>query len=40
MEKLASDLSASERTTLIRLLKKIGYKADAEVKQETTNRTA
>ena len=40
MEKLASDLSASERTNLIRLLKKIGYKADAEVKQETTNRAA
>jgi len=27
MENLASDLSASERATLIRLLKKIGYKA-------------
>ena len=40
MEQLASDLSASERTTLIRLLKKIGYKADAEVKQKTTNRAA
>jgi DNA-binding MarR family transcriptional regulator len=40
MEELASDLSASERTTLIRLLKKIGYRADAEVKQKTTNRAA
>ena len=40
MEKLASDLTRSERTTLIRLLKKIGYKADAEVKQTTTNRAA
>jgi len=40
MEELASDLSASERTTLIRLLKKIGYKADAEVKQKTTSRAA
>src|ERR1043166_4882838 len=34
MEQLASDLSNTERTTLIRLLKKIGYKADAEVKRE------
>lgn len=34
MEQLASDLSTSERTTLIRLLKKIGYKAEAEVKEE------
>ncbi|HSB28917.1 MAG TPA: MarR family transcriptional regulator [Pyrinomonadaceae bacterium] len=33
MEQLASVLSAPERTTLIRLLKKIGYKADAEVKK-------
>ena len=40
MEKLASDLTRSERATLIRLLKKIGYKADAEVKQTTTNRAA
>ncbi len=40
MEKLASDLSTNERATLIRLLKKIGYKADAEVKQTTTNRAA
>jgi MarR family 2-MHQ and catechol resistance regulon transcriptional repressor len=40
MELLAFDLSAAERATLIRLLKKIGYKADAEVKQTTTNRTA
>jgi MarR family transcriptional regulator, 2-MHQ and catechol-resistance regulon repressor len=40
MEELASDLSASERTTLIRLLKKIGYKADADVRQKTTNRAA
>jgi MarR family 2-MHQ and catechol resistance regulon transcriptional repressor len=30
MERLASELSASERTTLINLLKKIGYKAAAE----------
>jgi MarR family transcriptional regulator, 2-MHQ and catechol-resistance regulon repressor len=34
MDQLASDLSNTERMTLIRLLKKIGYKADAEVKQE------
>jgi len=40
MEELASDLPASERTTLIRLLKKIGYKADADVRQKTTNRAA
>jgi len=33
MEELATDLSTHERTTLIRLLKKIGYKASAEVKQ-------
>lgn len=35
MERLASELSANERTTLIRLLKKIGYKA-AESKQKAT----
>ena len=40
MEKLASDLSTNERATLIRLLKKIGFKADAEVKQTTTHRAA
>jgi MarR family 2-MHQ and catechol resistance regulon transcriptional repressor len=40
MEQLASDLSNTERATLIRLLKKIGYKAHAEVKQATTNRAA
>jgi len=38
MEQLASDLSVTERATLIRLLKKIGYKADAEVRLTTTNR--
>jgi MarR family 2-MHQ and catechol resistance regulon transcriptional repressor len=40
MEQLAADLSTAERATLIRLLKKIGYKADAEVKQTPTNRAA
>jgi hypothetical protein len=30
MERLASELSTSERTMLIKLLKKIGYKAIAE----------
>jgi MarR family transcriptional regulator, 2-MHQ and catechol-resistance regulon repressor len=34
MERLASELSASERATLIRLLKKIGFKAAAALKQE------
>lgn len=34
MERLASDLSRDERATLIRLLKKIGYKAAAEPKRE------
>lgn len=34
MERLASELSAGERATLIRLLKKIGYKAAAESKRE------
>ena len=35
MERLASaSLSVKERETLIRLLKKIGYKATAELKQE------
>lgn len=34
MERLASELPAAERTTLIRLLKKIGYKATAASKQE------
>ena len=32
MERLAADLSAAERATLIKLLKKIGYKAAAESK--------
>jgi MarR family 2-MHQ and catechol resistance regulon transcriptional repressor len=40
MERLASGLSASERATLIRLLKKIGYKAAAESKQEAGDRRA
>ena len=34
MEQLASDLSAGERATFIRLLKKIGYKAAAALSQE------
>jgi MarR family 2-MHQ and catechol resistance regulon transcriptional repressor len=34
MERLASELSATERATLIRLLKKIGLKAVAASKQE------
>ena len=34
MEHLAADLSAAERATLIRLLKKIGYRAAAESKRE------
>lgn len=34
MERLAGDLSRAERATLIRLLKKIGYKAVAEPKRE------
>lgn len=34
MERLAGDLSRDERATLIRLLKKIGYKAAAEPKRE------
>ena len=33
MERLASQLTATERATLIRLLKKIGYRAAAELKQ-------
>jgi MarR family 2-MHQ and catechol resistance regulon transcriptional repressor len=33
MERLASDLTATERATLIRLLKKIGYRAAAELAQ-------
>ena len=32
MERLASELSTSERTTLISLLKRIGYKAAAEIR--------
>jgi MarR family 2-MHQ and catechol resistance regulon transcriptional repressor len=35
MERLAGDLTRDERATLIRLLKKIGYKAAAESKRET-----
>ena len=35
MERLAGDLTRDERATLIRLLKKIGYKAAAEAKRET-----
>ena len=38
MEQLASDLSAGERATLIRLLKKIGYKAAAALSQEARGR--
>jgi len=33
MERLASDLSAADRVTLIRLLKKIGYRAASELKE-------
>jgi len=33
MERLAAELSKRERATLISLLKKIGYKALAELKQ-------
>ena len=36
MERLATDLSQRERMTLISLLKKIGYKAAAELKQQTS----
>jgi MarR family transcriptional regulator, 2-MHQ and catechol-resistance regulon repressor len=39
MERLASELSAAERATLIRLLKKIGYKA-AATKQKAKERAA
>ena len=39
MERLASELSAAERATLIRLLKKIGYKA-AAAKQKSKERAA
>lgn len=38
MEQLASDLSAGERAALIRLLKKIGYKAAAALSQEAKER--
>lgn len=38
MEQLASDLSASERQTLINLLKKIGYKAAATLDEEAKER--
>ena len=34
MERLASELSAGERTSLIRLLKKIGYKAASSSKRK------
>ena len=37
MERLASELSPNDRSTLIRLLKKIGYKAVAELKQDAKN---
>ena len=40
MERLASGLSAAERATLIRLLKKIGFKASAELKQEAKDHAA
>jgi MarR family 2-MHQ and catechol resistance regulon transcriptional repressor len=40
MERLASELPASERKTLIRLLKKIGYKAAAESKREAEEHAA
>ena len=39
MERLASELSAAERAALIRLLKKIGYKA-AAAKQKSKGRAA
>lgn len=38
MEQLASDLSASERATLINLLKKIGFKAAATLDEEAQER--
>ena len=38
MEHLAAELSSAERTTLIRLLKKIGYKA-ATAKREAESRS-
>lgn len=38
MERLASVLTANERATLIRLVKKIGYKAAAMAKQEDEDR--
>ncbi len=40
MKRLASVLSAGERATLIRLLKKIGYKAAAESKADAKERAA
>jgi MarR family 2-MHQ and catechol resistance regulon transcriptional repressor len=40
MERIASELSASERKTLIRLLKKIGYKAATESKGKAAKRAA
>jgi len=36
MEHLAAELTRTERATLIRLLKKIGYRAAAELKQNLT----
>src|SRR5215210_7375695 len=40
MERLASELSKTERATLIRLLKKIGYKATEVSKQEAEDHAA
>src|SRR3989440_12484936 len=40
MERLASELSAAERATLIRLLKKIGFKATAALKQGAEDHAA
>ncbi|MDQ3252882.1 MAG: MarR family transcriptional regulator [Acidobacteriota bacterium] len=40
MEHLASALSANERSTLISLLKKIGYKAAAATEQEAEDHAA
>jgi len=40
MERLASELSAAERATLIRLLKKIGFKAAATSKPEAEDHAS
>lgn len=40
MERLAAELTAAERTTLIRLLKKIGYKAASASKEEAADHAA